>query len=92
MSDSTWKTGAPKSRSERIMWPTLAQITRQLGLVVLITAVWGGLFAGYLRLSGVQQVPIAAQRPIHFAIRDSVGGSAATYQYTNGCTGNFAAN
>ncbi len=62
MTDSTWKTGAPKSRSERTMWPTPSQITRQLGLVVLIAVVWGGLFAGYLRLSGAQQVPIAAQR------------------------------
>jgi hypothetical protein len=37
---------------ENVQKPTSTQVLRQLGLVVLIVALWGALFAGYLRLTG----------------------------------------
>jgi mono/diheme cytochrome c family protein len=59
MRSSHWKTGSPKTRSERVTPPSAGQVLRQLGLVVLIVVVWGGAFAGYVSVAK-PQIPTPA--------------------------------
>lgn len=63
MSHSHWKTGSPVTRSGRIISPSAGQVLRQLGIVALIVAVWGGLFAAYLSAVGLQSSASIAARP-----------------------------
>jgi hypothetical protein len=43
-------TGSPLDYHEGAKRPTSAQVLRQFGLVVLVVALWGALFVGYLHL------------------------------------------
>jgi hypothetical protein len=45
------RTSSPLDHHEDVKRPTSTQVLRQLGLVVLVVVLWGGLFAGYLRLT-----------------------------------------
>jgi len=58
---SYWKTGSPAPRRPSVVWPSLGQVLRQLGLIALVGVLWGGVLAGYLRVTATQaQGPLAA--------------------------------
>lgn len=62
MAESYWKTGTPAARRKHFIWPTPAQMLRQLGVIALVSLLWAGLLVGYLRLTaGQTQLPLAAR-------------------------------
>ena len=72
MTSSYWKTTLPLGRREQVTWPSPAQMLRQLAIIVLIGAVWGALFVGYLRLTGgsaqaAAPAPTGQGAPVSFA-------------------------
>lgn len=58
MTDSFWKTGAPSPRRQDLLWPSLTQALRQLGIVAVMAVVWGVLLLGYLGLTGGQPAEV----------------------------------
>jgi hypothetical protein len=51
VADMHWKTGLSVPRRERVVWPSVTQLLIQVGVVVLVAALWGGALLGYLRLT-----------------------------------------
>jgi mono/diheme cytochrome c family protein len=61
MSNTPWQTGPFRDRRRSLTRPTGAQVLRQLGIVVLVAAVWGVILFGYLRLTDTPaESPVAA--------------------------------
>jgi hypothetical protein len=56
-------TDSPLGHHEDAKRPTSAQVLRQLGLIVLVVALWGALFAGYLHLTGGSDVEPTSMQP-----------------------------
>jgi mono/diheme cytochrome c family protein len=50
---------APGAQKRHPVWPTTAQMLRQLGVILLVVVVWAGLLVGYLSLTGESKVPAA---------------------------------
>jgi hypothetical protein len=46
-----WQTTTKPSRREQVRWPTWGLIVRQLGVLLVIAVLWGGLFAGFIGLT-----------------------------------------
>ena len=46
------KNSSSTIRQEEIRWPSSGQLLRQLGIIVLIVAIWAGLLIVYLALTG----------------------------------------
>ncbi len=67
MTDSFWKTESTIPRRERLIWPSLAQIVRQLGIMALVGLLWAALFFGYLRLTGEQVEASLSDEPASVA-------------------------
>ena len=54
MAKSYWKTDSRARRREGFVWPSAGQAVRQLGLILIVGAIWAGMFIGFLRLTGAQ--------------------------------------
>ena len=52
MATTQEKNSSSTIRREEIRWPSSGQVFRQLGLIILIVAVWIGLLVVYLALTG----------------------------------------
>lgn len=50
MDDSFWKRGRVPSGPKTVTWPGLRQLAVQLGAAVLLLALWGAAFAGFIVL------------------------------------------
>lgn len=48
---NTWKTGASAPAPKTIKWPTLGQLAGQIGVIVVIALLWGGVLAAVLFLT-----------------------------------------
>jgi hypothetical protein len=58
-----WKIGPATPRRPEIRWPSPAQIIRQIGMIALVSILWGGLLAGYLSFTG-QEVAVTSEKPV----------------------------
>jgi mono/diheme cytochrome c family protein len=59
MKRTSRKRTSPKAQQRRPVWPTSAQTLRQLGVILLVVAVWAALLAGYASLTGKSAKPAA---------------------------------
>jgi len=60
MKGTSKKAPTRKQNERRRPKPTTAQVLRQIGIIVLVTAIWAGLLAGYLYLLGRSHEPAVA--------------------------------
>jgi cytoskeletal protein RodZ len=60
MKGTSKKAPTRKHNERRRPKPTTAQVLRQIGIIVLVTAIWAGLLAGYLSLTGRSNEPAVA--------------------------------
>jgi hypothetical protein len=67
MTREYWKTGASAPRREKVLWPSPAQVVRQLGIVALISSVWGALLAGCIQVTNGQTPASPGDEPVSVA-------------------------
>ena len=49
--NNTWKTGTTTPAPKIVQWPSPAQWGKQLGLILTVVLVWGGLMAAFLQFT-----------------------------------------
>lgn len=47
-----WRTGASTPQRRAIVWPSPGQWLKQIVIIGVVAGLWGGFFAGFLRLTG----------------------------------------
>ena len=62
MKRSWWRTGPPAKHSRPVRMPTAGQLLRQIVLLLLIVALWGGLFLILLGATRSSNVAFVAER------------------------------
>lgn len=70
-----WKTGNSLAKVKTVTRPSVGQIVWQLGLAVLIVAIWSGLLAGYLWVTGEPAGEVVSPAP---ATEPAVAAAAPT--------------
>lgn len=63
MTKSYWKTDTAPARRERVERPSGGQVLRQLGIAVLVVALWSIIFAGYLYVTSEGEPTAVAEAP-----------------------------
>lgn len=79
---NTWKTGASTPVRKSVQWPTPVQWGKQIGVILVIGLLWGGLLAAFLQFSA-GPTPAEAQTSHSEAVAVSTPTPTATPLPTN---------
>jgi len=70
MTNAYWKTGKTPAGPRRVVWPSVGQLGRQLGLALLIGLIWGGGLYAFVQMgpsaadtSSPESEPVSAAQP-----------------------------
>jgi hypothetical protein len=66
MMNTYWKTGKDSAGPRRVVWPSVAQLGRQLGLALLIGLIWGGGLYAFVQM-GPSAADTSSPEPVSAA-------------------------